>query len=238
MYVELYKNHFRSLRCSRATFLAFANYTLTALDDSPVAALKALATQLRTSLRALGGSVVERQQLEGSGQGQTRTRRELLTLMRDFVRDLHADVLVPRYRTTAAELDTLLPGGLTAFNEANNDAVPVLFEAFRNELRRRVEAIGQQPDLAATRLLEELAEATRLKNEGDKQKRETIADIGAQWRTVCDDLWEAHCRALAEFCRTPEQARTFFNYGLLPRRNPQRANEPTTPPTHQPAATA
>lgn len=225
MYEELYTNHFLNIRCSRATFLAFVTYTATALEKSADPALKALGAKLRTHLAALGTSVVARQQQAGSGKGLTRTRREVMALMRDYVRTLTPTVLVPKYHSQPAMLDTLLPGGLTAFGQATNDELPVLFEAFTKELETpaRITDLTDAPGKAARLLVAELAEATRLKNEGTKQKRETIGTIGGQWTVLCQDLWQAHCTLLGTFWQAPEQAQAFFDYALLPDRNPQRA---------------
>jgi hypothetical protein len=67
--------------------------------------------------------------------------------------------------------------------------------------------------------VEELARATRLKNQGQKQQRETIGTIGGQWAVLCQDLWQVHCKALGEYWNTPAQARAYFNYALIPSRN-------------------
>jgi hypothetical protein len=133
MYEELYDNHFLNLRCSRATFLAFVAYTSTALESSASPALKVLAAPLKAHYAKLSGAVVRRRGQEGNGRGLTRSRRELMGLMRQFVRDLNADVLVPKYRRTPEVLNAVLPGGLTAFANATNDELPVLFEAFTRE---------------------------------------------------------------------------------------------------------
>ena len=121
----------------------------------------------------------------------------------------------------------LLPGGLTAFNEAKNDELPVLFEAFTKELEKaeRVAVITDQPGKDARKLVGELADATALKDKGQKQKRETISTIGGQWTVLCQDLWEVHCKALGEYFATPELARAYFNYGLIPQRNATRAEQ-------------
>ena len=226
MYAELYTNHFLNIRCSRATFLAFASYTATALEKSADPALKALGATLRGHLTALGTAVVARQQQAGTGKSLTRTRREVMTLMRDYVRTLTPDVLVPRYRTQPVILDTLLPGGLTAFGKADNEELPVLFEAFTKVLEtpERVADLTDKPGKAARLLVAELTEATRLKNEGTKQKRETIGTIGGHWSVLCQDLWQAHCTLLGALWHTPEQAQAFFDYALLPVRNAQRAS--------------
>lgn len=227
MYAELYLNHFLNVRCSRATFLAFVAYTITALEDSPNPALKALAAPLRAHYQVLSGAVVSRQGQAGSGKGLTRSRRELMDLMRQFVRDLNADVLVPKFRRTPDVLDTVLPGGLTTFNEANNDELPVIFEAFTKELENeeRVAIITTQPGTDARKLVDELVAATKLKDQGQKQKRETIGTIGGQWTVLCQDLWQVHCQALGELWATPEQARAYFNYALIPQRNATRAEK-------------
>jgi hypothetical protein len=227
MYEDLYTNHYLNMRCSRVTFLAFVAYTLTALEGSSTPALKALAAPLRAHYSVLSGAVVGRQQQAGSGKGLTRSRRELMTLMREFVRNLNAELLVPKYRRTPEVLDVLLPGGLTAFTRADNDALPVLFEAFTKELETDLRAndLTTQPGKDARLLVNELVEATRLKDAGTKQKRETIGTIGGQWTVLCQDLWQAHCLALGQFWATPEQARTYFNYALIPQRNPQRQDD-------------
>jgi hypothetical protein len=235
MYEEYYLNHFLNLRCSRATFLAFVAYTGTALENSPSPALKDLAGPLQAHHATLSGAVVRRQGQEGSSQGLTRSRRELMTLMREFVRDLNTDVLVPKYRRTPEVLETLLPGGLTAFNEATNDELPVLFESFTKELETeaRTNDLTTQPGKDARQLVAEMTEATRLKDKGQKQKRETISTIGGQWTALCQDLWQVHCKALGEHWDTTEQARAYFNYALIPSRNGGKkapvGAEPTPP---------
>ena len=57
-YHDLYTNHFANIRCSRPTFLGFLNYTVTALADSPTAALKALHPGLLAAATALSDARV------------------------------------------------------------------------------------------------------------------------------------------------------------------------------------
>ena len=233
MYAELYLNHFLNVRCSRATFLAFVAYTITALENSPNPVLQALAAPMKAHYQVLSGAVVSRQGQEGGGKSLTRSRRELMDLMRQFVRELNADVLVPKFRRTPEVLDTVLPGGLTAFADANNDKLPVIFEAFTKELEKeeRVAVITEQPGKDARKLVDELVAATKLKDQGQKQKRETIGTIGGQWTVLCQDLWQAHCLALGELWATPEQARAYFNYALIPSRNGGKKDPATAAPT-------
>ncbi|MDQ2794698.1 MAG: hypothetical protein M3Y12_11935 [Bacteroidota bacterium] len=58
--------------------------------------------------------------------------------------------------------------------------------------------------------------------------KETIGALGGQWAGACDLLWQLHCTALAAYHHKPVLAEAYFNYGLLPNRNPGR-NKPPLP---------
>ena len=226
-YHDLYVSHFANIRCSRATFLAFLNYTVTTTAASSDAALQALSTALGTAAAALSGSVAAREGQDGTGQTLTRSKKDVLRAMRVFAQDTNAVSLVPAYRQRPGQLKELLPQGLMHLTEANATDLPVRFEAFAQALA------AHQKDFAdatlgatATGLLAELAAATAAKNAGLKVAKETISSIGGQWAQACTLLWHAHCTALGAFWDQPGQAELYFNYGLLPRRGAPKADAP------------
>ncbi|WP_460503479.1 hypothetical protein, partial [Hymenobacter agri] len=81
----------------------------------------------------------------------------------------------------------------------------------------------------ATGLLAELAHASAAKDAGLKVAKETIGALGGHWAQATALLWQMHCTALAALWEHPAQAEAYFNYGLLPRRNPNRDTAKTTP---------
>ncbi|GAB3583016.1 hypothetical protein [Hymenobacter daeguensis] len=219
---DLYVNHFENIRCSRATFLAFLNYTVTATAASPTAAVQALSAGLHTAADALAGNVVAREGQDGTGQTLTRTRKEVLRAMRAFVQDTNAVKLVPAYRQQPDKLKELLPQGLMHLTEANNTDFPVRFEAFAKALTAHQADLGADPGKQAAAFLTELTAATAAKDAGLKATRETIGALGGQWAAACRLLWQVHCTALAAYWEKPEQAELYFNYGLLQRPKPNK----------------
>ncbi|WP_046243637.1 hypothetical protein [Hymenobacter terrenus] len=230
-YHDLYLNHFVNIRCSRAAFLAFLGYTVTATTDSPKAAIKALAPGLSAAAEALGGSVATREGQAGTGQTLTRSRKEVLRAMRVFVQDTNAVNLVPTYRPAPDKIKEVLPQGLMYLTKANSTDFPVRFQAFAEALTAHQADLGPAPGTTAAALLTELTAATTAKDAGLKVTKETIGSIGGQWEQACQLLWQVHCTALATFWEKPSQAEAYFNYGLLPRRNPNRDTSTTTPAT-------
>ncbi|WP_210513895.1 hypothetical protein [Hymenobacter terricola] len=221
-YHDLYTNHFVNIRCSRPTFLGFLNYAVTATAASPDAAIKALSAGLQATATALGGTVVAREGQDGTGQTLTRSKKDVLRAMHVFVQDTNAVKLVPTYRTEPDQLKELLPQGLMYLTEANDTDFPVRFEAFAGALAAHAEALGADLGKTADDLLKELTEATTAKDAGLKVAKETIGALGGQWAQACALLWQVHCTALAAFWEHPGQAEIYFNYGLLPNRNPGR----------------
>ena len=150
--------------------------------------------------------------------------------MRVFVQDTNAVKLVPTYRHHPEQLKELLPQGLMHLTDANATDLPVRFEAFAKALTAHKDALGG-PELGKTAagLLAELTDATAAKDAGLKVAKETIGSLGGQWAQACQLLWQVHCTALAAFWEHPAQAEIYFNYGLLPNRNPGR--DKATPAT-------
>jgi hypothetical protein len=222
-YHDLYENHFPNIRCSRPTFLAFLNYSVTATAGSPNAALRKLSLDLGTAATALTGSVTTREGQDGTGQTLTRSKKDVLRAMRVFVQDTHAVSLVPAYRQQPAKLKELLPQGLMHLTDANATDLPVRFEAFAQALTaHKADFADATLGATATGLLAELTAATTAKDAGLKVAKETIGSIGGQWGRACELLWQTHCTALGAFWDQPGQAELYFNYGLLPNRNPGR----------------
>ncbi|MBD2723077.1 hypothetical protein [Hymenobacter armeniacus] len=221
-YHDLYENHFANIRCSRATFLAFLNYTATATAGSPVPALKKLSADLQAAATALGGAVVTREGQGATGQALTRSKKDVLRAMRVFVQDTHAVQLVPAYRQQPGKLKELLPQGLMHLTDANATDLPVRFEAFAQALTAHAADLGAAPGTTAAGLLAELTAASAAKDAGLKVAKETIGSIGGQWAQATQLLWQTHCTALGALWEHPEQAYLYFNYGLLPNRNPGR----------------
>ena len=230
-YHDLYTNHFANIRCSRATFLAFLNYSVTASTDSPVAAVKALSAGLQSAATALGGSVVAREGQHSTGQTLTRSKKDVLRAMRVFVQDTNAVLLVPTYRATPDKIKELLPQGLMYLTDANATDLPVRFEAFAQALTAHKADLGPGPGKAAADLLAELATATAAKDAGQKVAKETIGSLGGQWAQATTLLWQLHCTALGALWEHPAQAEAYFNYALLPRRAGGKAktDKPTPP---------
>lgn len=230
-YHDLYTNHFSNIRCSRPTFLAFLDYTVTATAASPSAAVKALSAGLAGAAAALGGTVVAREGQDGTGQTLTRSKKDVLRAMRVFVQDTNAVNLVPAYRAKPDALKELLPQGLMHLTEANNEEFPVRFEAFAQALTAHKADLGVALGTKAAALVAELATATTAKDAGLKVVKETIGTLGGQWAQACALLWQIHCTALAAFWEHPEQAEIYFNYGLLPNRTGGKAKTagPDTP---------
>ncbi len=222
-YQDLYANHFVNIRCSRPTFLAFLDYTVTATAASPTAAVKALSKGLSQAAEQLRGSVVAREGQDGTGQALTRSKKDVLRAMRVFVQDTNAVVLVPAYRAKPYKLKALLPEGLMHLTEASATDLPVRFRAFAEALAAQQADLGPQPGTDAGKLLEELKKATEAKDAGLKVSKETIGALGGQWAAACQLLWQIHCTALAAHWEHPEQAALYFNYGLLPRRTGGKA---------------
>lgn len=222
-YHDLYTNHFTNIRCSRPTFLGFLGYTVTALADSPVAALKALHPGLLAAATALGGSVVAREGQEGTGQTLTRSKKDVLRAMRVFVQDTNAVSLVPAYRQQPDTLKQLLPQGLMYLTDANTTDLPVRFQAFAEALTAHKTDLGPALGKTAAALLLELAAATTAKDAGLKVAKETIGSLGGQWAQACQLLWQVHCTALGAHWEVPAQAEIYFNYGLLPNRTGGKA---------------
>jgi hypothetical protein len=230
-YHDLYVNHFENIRCSRPTFLAFLNYTVTATAASPTAAVQALSAGLGAAATALSGSVVAREDQDGTGQGLTRSKKDVLRAMRVFVQDTNAVLLVPAYRQAPDKLKLVLPQGLMHLTEANNTDFPVRFQSFANALDvHQADFLPATPGKKAAALLDELAAATKAKDAGLKVAKETIGALGGQWAQACQLLWQVHCTALAAYWQAPAQAERYFNYSLLPRRIGGKA-KPTTPPS-------
>ena len=229
-YHDLYTTHFANIRCSRATFLAFLNYSVTASADSAVAPIKALSAGLQSAATALGGSVVAREGQNSTGQTLTRSKKDVLRAMRVFVQDTNAVLLVPTYRTTPDKLKELLPQGLMHLTDANATDLPVRFEAFAQALTAHKAALGAAPGKTAADLLAELATATTAKDAGLKVAKETIGALGGHWAQATTLLWQLHCTALGALWEHPAQAEAYFNYGLLPRRSGGRAKAPGTAP--------
>ncbi|MFD2722111.1 hypothetical protein ACFST9_25555 [Hymenobacter monticola] len=123
-YHDLYENHFANIRCSRATFLGFLNYTATATAASPHAALKKLSADLQAAAQALAGSVVAREGQGATGQTLTRSKKDVLRAMRVFAQDANAVKLVPTYRQHPEKLKELLPQGLMHLTDANAEDLP------------------------------------------------------------------------------------------------------------------
>jgi hypothetical protein len=217
-YHNLYLNHFANIRCSRATFLAFLNYTVTNTTDSSEATIKALAPGLQAAATALGGSVVTRVGQQGTGQTLTRSRKDVLCAMRVFVQDTNAVRLVPTYRQHPDTLKEFLPQGLMYLTEANNTDFPVRFEAFAQALTAHKADLTATPGTTAADFLTELTAATTAKDAGEKVAKETIGALGGQWAQACQLLWQVHCTALAACWEDAAQAELYFNYGLLPNR--------------------
>ena len=228
-YHDLYTNHFANVRCSRPTFLAFLNYAVTASAASPEAPLKALSAALLAAANTLGGSVVAREGQSATGQTLTRSKKDVLRAMRVFVQDTNAVLLVPTYRATPDKGKELLPQGLMHLTEANATDLPVRFDAFAQALAAHKAALGAAPAKTATDLLAELAAATQAKDAGLKVAKETIGALGGHWAQATNLLWQLHCTALAAHWQQPALAEAYFNYGLLPRRNPSRGSN-TAPP--------
>ena len=228
-YHDLYTNHFANIRCSRATFLAFLSYAVTASAASPEAAIKALSAGLQAAADTLGGSVVAREGQSATGQTLTRSKKDVLRAMRVFVQDTNAVLLVPTYRATPNKGKELLPQGLMHLTDANATDLPVRFEAFAQALAAHQADLGAAPAKTATDLLAELAAATQAKDSGLKVAKETIGALGGHWAQATTLLWQLHCTALAAHWQQPAQAELYFNYGLLPRRSGGKAN-PAVPP--------
>lgn len=226
-YHDLYVNHFANIRCSRPTFLGFLNYTVTAATNSPVAALKALASGLQAAATALGGTVVAREGQNSTGQTLTRSKKDVLRAMRVFVQDTNAVLLVPTYRQRPDALKQLLPQGLMHLTDANATELPVRFEAFAQALVAHQADLGAAPGKTATNLLAELATASAAKDAGLKVAKETIGALGGHWAQATALLWQLHCTALGALWEHPAQAEAYFNYGLLPRRTGGKAKVPT-----------
>jgi hypothetical protein len=222
-YHDLYTNHFENIRCSRATFLAFLNYTVTAIAASPAAGVQAIHSSLHDAAAILGQSVVAREDQDGTGQGLTRSKKDVLRAMRVFVQDTNAVTLVPTYRQLPDKLKLVLPQGLMHLTEANNTDFPVRFQSFANALDvHQADFLPATPGKKAAALLAELAAATTAKDAGLKVAKETIGALGGQWAAACRLLWQVHCTALAAYWETPEQAEAYFNYGLLQRPKPNK----------------
>jgi hypothetical protein len=231
-YHDLYENHFANIRCSRPTFLGFLNYTATATAASPNAALRKLGADLKAAAQDLAGSVVAREGQGATGQTLTRSKKDVLRAMRVFAQDANAVKLVPAYRQQPAKLKELLPQGLMHLTDASATELPVRFEAFAQALTAHAAALGAELGQDAAALLTELAAATQAKDAGLKVAKETIGALGGQWAAATQLLWQVHCTALAAFWEHPAQAEAYFNYGLLPNRNPGRAKAAkTTQPT-------
>lgn len=226
---DLYENHFDNIRCSRATFLGFLNYTVTATAASPNAALQQQSAALQAAATALGSTVVAREGQDGLGQSLTRSRKDVLRAMRVFVQDTNAVNLVPAYRQQPAKLKALLPQGLMHLTDANTTDLPVRFEAFARALTAHQADLGIDLGKAAAGLLAELTAATTAKDAGLKVAKETIGSIGGQWAQATELLWQAHCTALDAFWKTPAQAERYFNYGLLPNRTGGKAKSAVVP---------
>ncbi|MBO2010418.1 hypothetical protein [Hymenobacter negativus] len=223
-YHDLYTNHFANIRCSRATFLGFLSYTVTATAASANPAVQALSAGLHAAAGALGTSVVAREGQDGTSQTLTRSRKDVLRAMRVFVQDTNALSLVPTYRQQPETLKQLLPQGLMHLTKASATDFPVRFEAFAQTLTAHKADLGTAVGVKATALLTELAAATAAKDAGLKVAKETIGALGGQWTQACQLLWQVHCTALAAFWEHPEQAEIYFNYGLLPRRNVKKTD--------------
>ncbi|MDQ2770863.1 MAG: hypothetical protein M3Y54_10215 [Bacteroidota bacterium] len=222
-YHDLYTNHFANIRCSRPTFLAFLDYSVTASAASSEAPVKALSAALQAAADTLGGSVVAREGQSATGQTLTRSKKDVLRAMRVFVQDTNAVLLVPTYRTTPDKLKELLPQGLMHLTEANGTNLPVRFEAFAQALAAHKVALGPAPAKTAADLLAELAAAAQAKDAGLKVAKETIGALGGHWAQATNLLWQLHCTALAAHWEQPALAEAYFNYGLLPRRSGGRA---------------
>jgi len=215
-YHDLYTNHFANIRCSRPTFLGFLNYTVTALADSSVAALKALHPGLLAAATALGGTVVAREGQDGTGQSLTRSKKDVLRAMRVFVQDTHAVTLVPAYRQLPDKLKEVLPQGLMHLTEANNTDFPVRFEAFGEALTAHADALTPAPGKAAAKLLKELTAATVAKDAGLKVAKETIGSLGGQWAQACQLLWQVHCTALSACWESPSRPKSISTTACCP----------------------
>jgi hypothetical protein len=221
-YQDLYQNHFARIRCSRPTFLGFLHYTATAAAASAVPAIKALSAGLQAAADALAGSVVAREGQDGTGQSLTRSKKDVLRAMRVFVQDTHAVHLVPAYRQHPDQLKALLPQGLMHLTDANTTDLPVRFEAFAQALAAHAADFAADLGAPAQALLQELRTATTAKDAGLKVAKETIGALGGQWAQATGLLWQLHCTALGALWQHPDQARFYFNYDLLPTRNPGR----------------
>ena len=230
-YHDLYDNHFANIRCSRATFLGFLHYTLTATAASPNPALKKLSADLQATAQALTGSVVAREGQDATGQTLTRSKKDVLRAMRVFAQDTNAVKLVPTYRATPDKLKELLPQGLMHLTEANATDLPVRFEAFAQALTAHAADLGADPGHTAAALLAELTTATTAKDAGLKVAKETIGALGGQWAQATQQLWQTHCLALAAFWEHPAQAEAYFNYGLLQRPKPKKDGATDGTPT-------
>ena len=226
MYHDLYVNHFANIRCSRPTFLGFLGYSVTATAASATPALKALHAGLQSAAASLSSTVVAREGQDGIGQALTRSKKDVLRAMRVFAQDTHAVALVPAYRKQPAQLKELLPQGLMDLTEANTTDLPVRFAAFAQALAAHAGTLTDAPGKAAATLLAELARATEARDAGLKVAKETIGALGGQWAQACTLLWQLHCTALAVYWEVPAKAEAYFNYGLLPNRNPGRKPDP------------
>ena len=228
-YHDPYTNHFANIRCSRPTFLGFLSYTVTAATNSPVAALKALAPGLLAAAEALGGTVVAREGQQATGQTLTRSKKDVLRAMRVFVQDTNAVLLVPTYRPRPDDLKQLLPQGLMHLTDASGEELPVRFKAFAEALTAHQADLGVDPGKTANGLVKELDRATKAKDAGLKVAKETIGALGGHWAQATALLWQLHCTALGALWEHPAQAEAYFNYGLLPRRNPGRSASGAAP---------
>jgi hypothetical protein len=223
MYHDLYDPHFANIRCSRPAFLGFLGYTVTATQDTDNLVLQALYPTLQACYDKLSAVVVIREGQGATGEMLTRSQKQVMKAMRQFVQDAHAGKLVPTYLKERDKVKELLPDGLTHLTEANTKDLPVRFAAFAQALEAHHADLGPELGLEARALLQELADAKRAKDAGVKLGKETIAALGGNWVLACKLLWKTHCKALAEFDEHPELAEAFFNYQVLPKRNSRRS---------------
>ena len=142
---------------------------MTALADSPTAALKALHPGLLAATTALGGTAVACEGQDGTSQTFTRSKKDVLRAMRVFVQDTNAVTLVPAYRQHPDKLKEVLPQGLMHLTDAHTTDFPVRFEAFAETLTAHAAALTPAPGKAAAKLLEELTAATTAKDAGLRQ---------------------------------------------------------------------
>lgn len=225
MHEDKYQNHFLNLVASREAMLQFARYTATAAATTSNTVIRPLAAPLQTLVTKLEQSVTARGGQDAQGLSSTRTQNDIITEMKDFVRDLNKELLQPKLHKRPTELAKVLPYGLSALTKANKKQFPVRFTVFADALEEQAATLGAEAGQKARAFLTELTEATTVRDATDKASQDTIGELGADWGLLCAGLWQVHCTALAQLHAEPARARAFFNYDLLPRRNTKR---PTT----------